>query len=103
MKHFFSVLFLVFFSFTAQAQGKSLPDFTELVDKHGAAVVNISTTQVLKSAGRNAMPFPFDEDDPISDLFRRFIPRTPGNREFLGNSKAVRWVQVLSLATMAIF
>ena len=78
MKHFFSVLFLVFFSFTAQAQGKSLPDFTELVDKHGAAVVNISTTQVLKSAGRNAMPFPFDEDDPISDLFRRFIPRTPG-------------------------
>ena len=78
MKHFFSVLFLVFFSFTAQAQGKSLPDFTELVDKHGAAVVNISTTQVLKSAGRSTMPFPFDEDDPISDLFRRFMPKQPG-------------------------
>ena len=31
-------------SFVASAQTRELPDFTELVEKQGAAVVNISTT-----------------------------------------------------------
>ena len=42
-------------------QAKDLPDFTELVEKQGGSVVNISTTQVIK--GRRAMPgFPFGDD-----------------------------------------
>ncbi|MCP5269081.1 MAG: DegQ family serine endoprotease [Zoogloeaceae bacterium] len=73
MKSIFSALFLFVVSFTASAQGRSLPDFSDLVDKHGSAVVNISTTQVVK--GRNMQsPFPFDENDPMYDLFRRFMP-----------------------------
>ncbi len=68
-------LFLLSASFAAPAfaQARGLPDFADLVEKHGAAVVNISTTQVIK--GRNMQsPLPFDEDDPMFDLFRRFMP-----------------------------
>jgi serine protease Do len=69
------------------AQTRDLPDFTELAEKQGPAVVNVSTTQVVK--GRNFVhPFPFDEDDPSFDLFRRFMPRQmPGMpREFRNQS-----------------
>ncbi len=68
-------LFLLSAPFAAPlfAQARGLPDFADLVEKHGAAVVNISTTQVVK--GRNMQsPLPFDEDDPMFDLFRRFMP-----------------------------
>ncbi|MEI7613046.1 MAG: DegQ family serine endoprotease [Betaproteobacteria bacterium] len=78
MKHFISVVFFLFCSLTAHAQNKALPDFTDLVEKQGAAVVNISTTQVVRSSVRGNWPFPFDEDDPMADLFRRFFPKQPG-------------------------
>ncbi len=68
-------LFLLSAPFAAPLfeQARGLPDFADLVEKHGAAVVNISTTQVIK--GRNMQsPLPFDEDDPMFDLFRRFMP-----------------------------
>jgi serine protease Do len=65
--------FLLLASLT-QAQTRELPDFTDLAEKQGPAVVNISTTQVHK-----ARPFahgmPFDEDDPAFEFFRRFMPR----------------------------
>lgn len=73
MKKILSVFLLVILSFPATAQVRGLPDFSELVDKHGAAVVNISTTQVVKGRAQQS-PFPFDEDDPMFDLFRRFMP-----------------------------
>ena len=38
-------------------------------------VVNISTTQALRQA-RPGVPN-LEEDDPMFDLFRRFIPRSP--------------------------
>ena len=52
-----------------------LPDFTDLVEKEGAAVVNISTTQTARNpvAGRGAIPN-LPEDDPFYDFFRRFMP-----------------------------
>ncbi|MBN8474748.1 DegQ family serine endoprotease [Sulfuritalea sp.] len=64
-----------------QAQARDLPDFTELVEKQGATVVNISTTQMIKGR-RGAHPFPFDGDDAAQELLRRFfpgqIPNLPG-------------------------
>lgn len=76
MKKLFSTLLLavvVSFSTLSVAQQRSLPEFSELVERHGAAVVNISTTQVVKGRSMQS-PFPFDEDDPMYDLFRRFMP-----------------------------
>src|SRR3989338_2134741 len=53
---------------------KELPDFTELVEKQGAAVVNISTTQII----HNAQGFPnLPEGDPFYEFFRRFAPQIP--------------------------
>ncbi|HEX8963389.1 MAG TPA: DegQ family serine endoprotease [Rhodocyclaceae bacterium] len=70
LKRLFVSFFLIAAPLLAAAQ---LPDFTELVEKQGPAVVNISTTQIIKQ--NRAMPqFPFDENDPAFELFRRFMP-----------------------------
>jgi serine protease Do len=57
----------------AFAQSRELPDFTDLVEKQGPAVVNISTTSA-RAAGGPQIPG-IDENDPLYDFFRRFIPR----------------------------
>ena len=88
MKRLLAVISLVLFSSCAAAQGRGLPDFTELAEKQGPAVVNISTTQTARG-GNQAMPFPFDESDPAFEFFKRFIPRQPGGnapREFENKS-----------------
>ena len=67
-----------------------LPDFTDLVEKHGGAVVNISTTTKAPTgplAGRGGPNIP--EDDPFYEFFRRFMPSPgPGQapREFQSQS-----------------
>lgn len=58
---------------------KDLPDFTELAEKHGAEVVNISVTQnVHTDAGIS--PFPgLEGDEQMQEFFKRFgIPSMPG-------------------------
>ena len=90
MKQLITALFFAVLSLTAQAQNKVLPDFTELVEKQGAAVVTISTTQLIRGRPNGVQSLPFDEDDPMSEFFRRFIPRQPGMpgtpREFESHS-----------------
>ena len=62
-----------------------LPDFTELVERQGQTVVNISTTQTVRSPlGSQQLP-QLQEDDPFYEFFRRFVPN-PGPREFQNNS-----------------
>jgi len=61
------------------AYAKDLPDFTELAEKHGAEVVNISVTQNVH-ADPSAMPFPgMEGDEQMQEFFKRFgIPGMPG-------------------------
>jgi len=60
------------------AHAKELPDFTGLVEKQGPAVVNISTTQII----RNAHGFPnLPEGDPFYEFFHRFAPQMPQEQE----------------------
>jgi serine protease Do len=66
-----------FFSSLVMAQTRGLPDFSELAERQGPAVVNISTTHVVRGQAQ-MMPFPFDESDPAFEFFKRFIPRHPG-------------------------
>jgi serine protease Do len=54
-----------------------LPDFTALVEREGAAVVNISAIAGPASRARGLPEL--DEGDPMFDFFRRFIPRPPGS------------------------
>jgi len=56
-----------------------LPDFADLVERQGGAVVNISTTQVVRSGGRGLPQLPnIPEDDPFFEFFRRFLPPNQG-------------------------
>lgn len=57
----------------------SLPDFTELAEKHGAEVVNISVTQSVH-ADVGTMSFPgMPDDEQMQEFFKRFgIPNMPG-------------------------
>ncbi|MGH8763023.1 MAG: DegQ family serine endoprotease [Nitrosospira sp.] len=71
---------LLFSSAATQAQTQTqtqvLPGFTELVEKHGAAVVNISTVQAPSVASNPLFPnMPgIPEDDPFFEFFRRHMP-----------------------------
>jgi serine protease Do len=62
------------------AYAKELPDFTVLVEKEGAAVVNISTTQAPRSVPTT--PNMSEGDDPLSEFFRRFAPQMPQEQEY---------------------
>ncbi len=66
----------------SSAAVRGLPDFADLVDKAGPAVVNIRTTERAKSADRAApqipMPEGMDENDPFYEFFRRFFPPRQG-------------------------
>jgi len=75
-------------SFFASAQMRELPDFTDLVEKQGAAVVNISTTQTQSTRGNQAFPgMPnIPEDDPMFEFFRRFAPPHSMPKEFESKS-----------------
>jgi serine protease Do len=77
MKRLIALFSIWFFCSLAFAQNRGLPDFSELAEKQGPAVVNISTTHVVRGQAQ-MMPFPFDENDPAFELFKRFIPRNPG-------------------------
>ena len=52
------------------ATAQVLPDFADLVDKYGPAVVNINTQT---RAPRQGVPG-LSEDDPFFEFFRRFMP-----------------------------
>ncbi len=79
LKKFFIIA--LFGLFAQASEAKELPDFTELVEKQGAAVVNVSTTQII----RNTQAFPgmpnLPEGDPFYEFFRHFAPQVPREQE----------------------
>jgi serine protease Do len=73
--------FMMMLSFAGTTVARELPDFTELAEKQGPAVVNISVTQAMQGGGPMAgMPFPgMPDDETLNEFFRRFgIPGVPG-------------------------
>jgi len=82
MRQSWLALFLLVLSFGAAAQ---LPDFADLAEKQGPAVVNVSTTSNGKSAQQGSGPRgapSLPEDHPFNEFFRRFMPPNPGPRDF---------------------
>src|SRR3954464_11275455 len=63
----------------AMAQVQGLPEFSDLVDKQGPAVVNVSTPSAARGGGPAQGQVP--EDDPFYDFFRRFGPPQPRDYE----------------------
>lgn len=84
MKYFTSisraVLYIIVLAFPFTAlQARELPDFTVLVEKNSAAVVNISTTQKIQLPrgrmphGGIQPPAPSPDAPPLDDFFRHFF------------------------------
>ena len=65
----------------AQGRAAGLPDFTDLYEKNGAAVVSIDVTQ--KARRQRGMP-ELSEDDPFYEFFRRFGQVPPGRGQAPG-------------------
>jgi len=62
----------------AQAQARDLPDFTELVERVGPAVVNIRTSErVVRNAGANGAP---EINEQMQEFLRRFGIPLPDQR-----------------------
>ena len=61
---------------SAQTAAKELPDFADLVERTGPAVVNIRTTERSRGERSAQIPVPegMDENDPFFEFFRRFMP-----------------------------
>lgn len=60
---------IALFSSSAQATPVNVAD---LVEKHGPAVVNISTTKIIQQRAPGGLPLP--EDDDMYEFFRHFFP-----------------------------
>jgi serine protease Do len=81
------VMFLSWLAFAASVQARQrLPDFTELVKEAAPAVVNISTTQKVKSSVPQlpeGMEIPdLPEGSPFGELFKHFFEQEPGDQGY---------------------
>jgi len=71
-------LFLMFATSNLAFAVRGLPDFTELVEQYGPAVVNISTVQKAKEKSKSMEHFKrrmpdFPQDGPFGDWFKKFF------------------------------
>lgn len=67
--------------FMQSVLAKELPDFTELVEQQGPAVVNVSTSQTIRQAQISHGLPNLPEGDPLNEFFRRFAPSVPQQQE----------------------
>lgn len=67
------VAMVLVFAVSVPALAKDVMDVADLVEKQGPAVVNISTTKLVKR-GQEGLPF---DDEGMQEFFRRFFPGMP--------------------------
>ena len=78
------ILILLIFP-NSLAQSKTIPSsFADLAEKLMPSVVNISTTQTIKTSG-NQFPFQFPPGSPFEDMFKEFNKPTERKATALGS------------------
>ena len=79
-------LFVVLLAFsTPTAQSKTIPEsFADLAEKLMPSVVNISSTQTIKTTS-NPFPFQFPPGSPLEDMFKEFNRPTERKATALGS------------------
>jgi len=86
-KIFFILLILNFSSFTS---AKSVPEsFADLAEKLMPSVVNISTTQTVKTSS-NQFPFQFPPGSPFEEMFKEFQRPTERKASSLGSGFIIK-------------
>ncbi len=78
---------VMMFALSAPVMARDVLDVADLVEKQGPAVVNISTTKLVR---RNAegLPFGMPNDEDMQEFFRRFFPGIPGGQNGQGGQGA---------------
>ena len=88
MKLFKNILLTFFFFnfvFISFSNAKPVPDsFADLAEKLMPSVVNISTTQTIKTS-RNQIPFQFPPGSPFEEMFKDFNQPTERKASSLGS------------------
>lgn len=73
------VLSLATSAVSGPVMAKDVVDVADLVETHGPAVVNVSTTKLIKRNSGPAVPFVIPGDEQMQEFFRRFFPpNVPG-------------------------
>jgi serine protease Do len=86
-KIFFTLLILNFSSFTS---AKSVPEsFADLAEKLMPSVVNISTTQTVRTSS-NQFPFQFPPGSPFEEMFKEFQRPTERKASSLGSGFIIK-------------
>ena len=81
----FSLIFLLLIHPISIAQSKTIPtSFADLAEKLMPSVVNISTTQTIKTTS-NPFPFQFPPGSPFEDMFKEFNRPTERKATALGS------------------
>jgi serine protease Do len=75
------IFFILIFSSASAAYAKSAPDsFADLAERLMPSVVNISTTQTVKTEA-NPFPFKFPPGSPFGEMFKDFENQQPKERK----------------------
>ena len=83
------LLFLIIFSFSL-ANSKPVPEsFADLADKLMPSVVNISTTQTVRTT-TNQFPFQFPPGSPFGEMFKEFERPTERKASSLGSGFIIK-------------
>jgi len=84
-KKIFTFFLLFYFIFNIEGAAKNRPEsFADLADKLSPSVVNISTTQTIKTQ-TNPFPFQFPPGSPFEDMFKEFQKPTERKATSLGS------------------
>jgi len=84
------IFFLVIIFSFSSIQAKAVPDsFADLAEKLMPSVVNISTTQTVKTT-QNAFPFQFPPGSPFGEMFKDFEQPTERKASSLGSGFIIK-------------
>ena len=84
------IFFLVIIFSSSSIQAKAVPDsFADLAEKLMPSVVNISTTQTVKTT-QNAFPFQFPPGSPFGEMFKDFERPTERKASSLGSGFIIK-------------
>ena len=90
MKHFKNLFFLLIVFNFLSVQAKAVPSsFADLAEKLMPSVVNISTTQTVKTT-TNQFPFQFPPGSPFGEMFKDFDRPTERKASSLGSGFIIK-------------
>ena len=84
------IIILLILSYSSNISANTRPDsFADLAEKLAPSVVNISTTQTVRTT-TNQFPFQFPPGSPFEDMFKEFQRPTERKASSLGSGFIIK-------------